>query len=229
MPAPRKYPDERERSLRLVAEAMAEDPGLSPNGAVKRIGPRVGVVPDTLRGWAKQMRVDAGQRTGTTTSDAATIKQLQAEVRELKRANEILLAASSFFARGNDPNCACCQIGPGDSAVWFAASHASNDPFVLAMSRSRRKSASSGVKSKVARVNQSSGGAGDCDRILMLPGRLRQRRLRREAPPVYPEWPPTAVSSLRSSCYYFGCRIDRAQPTKRYSAYASVCPLPGGR
>jgi transposase len=103
MPAPRKYPDElRERSLRLVAEAMAEDANLSLNAAVKRIGPRVGVVPDTLRGWAKQMRVDAGQQPGTT-SDAATIKHLQAEVRELKRANEILLAASSFFARELDP------------------------------------------------------------------------------------------------------------------------------
>ena len=104
MPAPRKYPDElRERSLRLVAEAMAEDASLSLNAAVKRIGPRVGIVPDTLRGWAKQMRVDAGQQAGTTTTDAVTIKQLQAEVRELKRANEILLAASSFFARELDP------------------------------------------------------------------------------------------------------------------------------
>ena len=61
MPAPRKYPNElRERALRQVTEAMAEDPNLSLNGAVLRIGPRVGVVPDTLRGWAKQARVDAG-------------------------------------------------------------------------------------------------------------------------------------------------------------------------
>ena len=104
MPAPRKYPVElRERSLRLVSEAMAEDPGLSLNAAVKRIGPRVGIVPDTLRGWAKQARVDAGLTPGTTTTEAATIKSLQAEVRELKRANEILLAASSFFARELDP------------------------------------------------------------------------------------------------------------------------------
>jgi transposase len=104
MPAPRKYTSEmRERAQRLVAEAMAEDPGLSLNQAVLRIGPRVGVVPDTLRGWIKQARVDAGERPGTTTSDAATIKALQRENRELKRANEILLAASSFFARELDP------------------------------------------------------------------------------------------------------------------------------
>jgi transposase len=82
---------------------MAEDPSLSLNAAVKRIGPRVGVVPDTLRGWIKQADVEAGLRSCTTTGDAAPIRQLQAQVRELKRANEILLAASSFFARELDP------------------------------------------------------------------------------------------------------------------------------
>jgi transposase len=104
VPAPRKYPEElRERALRLVEEAMAEDPKLSLNAAVKRIGGRVGIVPDTLRGWAKQRRIDTGQAPGTTTGDAVRIKQLEGEVRELKRANEILLAASSFFARELDP------------------------------------------------------------------------------------------------------------------------------
>jgi len=104
MPAPRKYTSEmRERSQRLVAEAMAEDPGLSLTAAVKRIGPRVGVNADTLRGWFKQREVDAGRRAGTTSSDAARLKELEREVKELKRANEILLAASSFFARELDP------------------------------------------------------------------------------------------------------------------------------
>jgi transposase len=51
-----------------------------------------------LRGWCKQADIDAGKRPGTTSGDAQKIKQLEAEVRELKRANEILLAASSFFA-----------------------------------------------------------------------------------------------------------------------------------
>jgi transposase len=104
VPAPRKYPNElRERAQRLVTEAMTEDPSLSVNAAVMRIGPRVGVVPDTLRGWCKQARVDAGLEPGTTTADAQKIKELEAENRELKRANEILLAASSFFARELDP------------------------------------------------------------------------------------------------------------------------------
>ncbi len=100
MPAPRKYPPElRERAQRLVAEAREQEPGLSLNAAVLRIGPRVGVNPDTLRGWVKQADIDTGKRAGTTTVDASRIRDLEREVRELKRANEILLAASSFFAR----------------------------------------------------------------------------------------------------------------------------------
>jgi transposase-like protein len=104
MPAQRKYPQElRERAMRLVYEARKEDPELSLNAAVVRIGQRVGVNADTLRGWMKQAQIDSGERPGVTTADAARIKALEAEVKELKRANEILLAASSFFARELDP------------------------------------------------------------------------------------------------------------------------------
>ena len=104
MAAPRKYPQElRDRAQRLVAEARAEDPGLSLHQAVLRIGPRVGVNPDTLRGWVKQAAIDAGERPGVSTAEAARVRELEREVRELKRANEILLAASSFFARELDP------------------------------------------------------------------------------------------------------------------------------
>ena len=56
-----------------------------------------------MRGWVKQADIDAGRRAGTTTDDARRIKDLERENRELKRANEILLAASSFFARELDP------------------------------------------------------------------------------------------------------------------------------
>jgi transposase len=93
----------RERAKRLVHEAREQEPGLSLNQAVLRIAPRVGVVPDTLRGWCKQADIDAGRRPGTTTGEAAELKALRQEVKELKRANEILLAASSFFARELDP------------------------------------------------------------------------------------------------------------------------------
>ena len=94
MPAPRKYPQElRDRAIRLVQEARQEEPELSVTAAVTRIGARIGVNPD----------IDAGKRPGTTTEDGKRIKELEREVRELKRANEILLAASSFFARELDP------------------------------------------------------------------------------------------------------------------------------
>lgn len=104
MAAPRKYPNElRERAQRLVAEARAEDLSLSLNAAVVRIGALVGVNADTLRGWCKRAAIDAGTEIGTTTGDAGKIRKLERENRELKRANDILLAASSFFARELDP------------------------------------------------------------------------------------------------------------------------------
>lgn len=89
--------------MRLVHEAREQDPELSQNAAVVRIGQRVGVNSDTLRGWCKQADIDSGRRPGTTTEDSQRIKELEREVQELKRANEILLAASSFFARELDP------------------------------------------------------------------------------------------------------------------------------
>lgn len=87
MPAPRKYSNElRERAQRLVAEARREDPSLSLNAAVVRIGPRVGVKADTLWGWIKRAAIDAGHAPGTSTADTVKIKGLEREVRELKRA-----------------------------------------------------------------------------------------------------------------------------------------------
>lgn len=100
MSAPRRYPDElRERALRLVEEAMVEDLSLSLDAAVKQIGQWVGIGPDPLRGWAPQRRIDTGHAPGI---DAARVKELERENRGLRRATGILLAASSFFARGFD-------------------------------------------------------------------------------------------------------------------------------
>lgn len=66
-------------------------------------GRQLGVHPEALRGWVRQVEVDAGARPGVTTADAARIAELEREVRELRRANEILKAASAFFARELDP------------------------------------------------------------------------------------------------------------------------------
>src|SRR5919199_1264329 len=80
VPAPRKYPQElRERAIRLVAEAGEQEPDLSLHGAVKRVGPKLGINVDTLRGWCQQDEVDGGRRPGTTTSEAARIKELERE------------------------------------------------------------------------------------------------------------------------------------------------------
>jgi transposase len=104
MASGRKYPEElKQRALRLVAEACEQDGSLSRNAAVVRVAKLVGVHADTLRVWARQIDVNAGRKPGVTTDAAARIKELERENRELKRANEILLAASSFFARELDP------------------------------------------------------------------------------------------------------------------------------
>ena len=82
----------------MVAEAREQDPSLSINAATKRIGPQLGIKPDTLRNWCKQADIDAGRAPGTTSAEAARITELEREVRELRRANEILQTASAFFA-----------------------------------------------------------------------------------------------------------------------------------
>ena len=93
----RKYPVElRERATRMTLEALA-DPARS-KGAIKRIADGLGVHPDALRTWVRQAEVDQGTRPGTTTSDTERIKELEKEVRELRRANAILKSASAFFA-----------------------------------------------------------------------------------------------------------------------------------
>jgi transposase len=70
----------------------------SGKAACQRIGERLGINVETLRGWVRQAEVDAGQRPGTTTSEAQRLLDLERENRELRRANAILRSASAFFA-----------------------------------------------------------------------------------------------------------------------------------
>jgi transposase len=65
---------------------MKDDPQLWLNAAARRIAALVGIVPDALRTWATQRRIDTGAQPGTTSDDAARIKELERENRELKRA-----------------------------------------------------------------------------------------------------------------------------------------------
>jgi transposase len=67
------------------------------------VATQLGVGRETLRNWVQQAEVDSGKRPGTTTSDAQKIAELERENRELRRANEILKAASAYFAKELDP------------------------------------------------------------------------------------------------------------------------------
>ena len=98
MARPSKYPPEmRERAVRMVAEVR-------PNygteyEAIREVAHKLGIgSAETLRQWVRREQVDAGQRPGITSEESAEIKRLRRENAELRRANEILKAASAFFA-----------------------------------------------------------------------------------------------------------------------------------
>ncbi len=102
MPAQRKYPEElRERAVKMVLEIQAREG--KGQGEVARVARQLGIHRETLRLWVRQAQIDSGQRPGTSSEDARRIAELEREVRELRRANEILKAASAYFARELDP------------------------------------------------------------------------------------------------------------------------------
>ncbi|MFN7663939.1 MAG: IS3 family transposase [Inhella sp.] len=91
-------PEVRERAVRMVQEHRGEYSSLW--AAIESIAPKIGCVPQTLNEWVKRAEVDAGVRDGVTTSEAQRVKDLEREVRELRKANEILKLASAFFGPG---------------------------------------------------------------------------------------------------------------------------------
>ncbi|MFI8614294.1 IS3 family transposase [Acidovorax sp. NPDC077693] len=128
-------PEVRERAVRMVQEQRGEYPSLW--AAIESIAPKIGCVPQTLNEWVKRAEVDAGTREGVTTAEAQRVKELEREVKELRRANEILKLASAFFgpggarppsevlkgfidqhrqAYGVEPLCKVLQVAP--SAYW---------------------------------------------------------------------------------------------------------------
>jgi transposase len=66
-------------------------------GVITRVARQLGIGRESLRNWVRQAEVDQGQRPGVTTTERQCIAELEREVRELRRANEILKAASAFF------------------------------------------------------------------------------------------------------------------------------------
>ncbi len=91
-----KYPRElRERAVRMVAESDGP-------GAFKRVGEMLGVHPDTVRYWVKTAPVDKGGKAALASEELEELKTLRRENAELRRANEILKAASAYFAKELD-------------------------------------------------------------------------------------------------------------------------------
>jgi transposase-like protein len=90
-------PEVRDRAVRMVQEHRGFYPSLW--AAVESIAPKIGCTAETLLEWVKRAEIDAGQRAGLTTAEAQRIKELEREVKELRRANDILKTASAFFAQ----------------------------------------------------------------------------------------------------------------------------------
>jgi len=97
-----RYPPEvRERAVRLVLEHRHDYP--SEWAAISSIAAKSGMTAETLRKWVRRAEVDAGGRAGLTTDERERLRKLERDNKELRRANEILKAASAFFARELDP------------------------------------------------------------------------------------------------------------------------------
>jgi transposase-like protein len=94
---PKYSPEVRERAVRLVQEHRGEYPSLW--ATIESIAPKIGCAAPTLHEWVKKHEVDTGLREGVTTEERERIKALEREVKELRKANEILKLASAFFAQ----------------------------------------------------------------------------------------------------------------------------------
>lgn len=98
----KRYPQEvRERAVRLVLE-HGDEYG-SQWQAIQSVSAKLGMLPETLRRWVRKEEVERGARPGVTTAEQERVRELERELRELRRANEILKAAAAFFARELDP------------------------------------------------------------------------------------------------------------------------------
>ena len=92
----KRYPDElKERAVKMVLELRRDDPG--DHGVINRVARLLGVGSESLRTWVKRAEIQMDQRAGMTDVEREELATLRKEVRELRRANAILQAASTFF------------------------------------------------------------------------------------------------------------------------------------
>ena len=90
-------PEVRDRAVRMVQEQRKEHRSLW--AAIESIAPKIGCAAQTLHEWVRKREIDAGMRDGVTSEERDRIKALEREVKELRKANEILKLASAFFAQ----------------------------------------------------------------------------------------------------------------------------------
>jgi transposase len=91
-----RFPKEvRERAVRMVFEHTEEHS--SQWATIQSIAGKIGMSPETLRKWVRQAERDGGLRPGLTSDERSRLKELERENRELRRANEILKSAATFF------------------------------------------------------------------------------------------------------------------------------------
>jgi transposase len=96
-PSQRRYsPEFKQRAVRMVRQ-LREETGQD-HGTIGRVAKQLGCGVESLRAWVNQDAVDQGEAAGTSTEDRKRIRDLEQEVRELRRANAILKSASAFFA-----------------------------------------------------------------------------------------------------------------------------------
>ena len=95
--SPKFSPEVVERAVRMVFEAKDQYP--SQWAAIESVAGKIGCTAETLRRWVRQGERDQGLREGPTTAEQQRVKELEREVRELRKANEILKLASAFFAQ----------------------------------------------------------------------------------------------------------------------------------
>ena len=95
--SPKFSPEVIERAVRMVFDA--KDQYASQWAAIESIASKIGCTGETLRKWVRQGERDSGVRPGPSTTEQQRIKELEREVRELRKTNEILKLASAYFAQ----------------------------------------------------------------------------------------------------------------------------------
>lgn len=95
-PQTRRYSDEEKAAAVRMVRTLRAELGTE-HGTVQRVASQLGYGVESVRQWVKQAEIDDGYAPGVSTSEARRIKELEQENRELRRANEILKRAASFF------------------------------------------------------------------------------------------------------------------------------------